>query len=294
MDSIKSPVVRQESKDSFLHCSVDQPENEAAVGRQEPAGRQEPDASPLPMSMPMVLQRRRVRDLESWVLFVDPGQAYDKEMDGANVIGLIKEGLQLVLAPNISKDGYKNGEKKSEVDENLKRNRPVVSWECDTDMGTSPYSKDISATIEDGYYRWTSSDDLSLGVVPFVRDGISYEIDFTCSPMTQRNQEFDTTRVVRRKVVGLTGRGDDRLHQFLRLVDHAAHCIPHPAHGYATTPVHQLFNEHTWYHYRGEGHTSPDVFGPDLVAPFDDTPSVIRAIRAVHNKDSEALMFTDE
>ena len=169
----------------------------------------------------MVLQRRRKRDLESWVRFVDLEQNFDGVTDGGNVdvVELMKDGLQLVFR-----------------------------------------SDQVLARQSKG------------GVQPRVGEDPE-----NIGGLTQTN-------------------GDARLAQFLSIQDHSAHSIKHPTHAYTTTPVHQLFNEHTWHRYRGDRPGTPDTsdMSSDLKSHFEDTPSVIRAIRAVHNKDPEALMCRDQ
>ena len=94
-----------------------------------------------------------------------------------------------------------------------------------------------------------------------------------------------------RKSILEIANGDGRLSQFLGEQGNVtARSVTHPTHGYATTPVHRLFNEHTWYRYQGEdgGKTL------DLTTPFADTQFVTHALNSVHSKDPKALMCEDQ
>ena len=85
--------------------------------------------------------------------------------------------------------------------------------------------------------------------------------------------------------------GDGRLSQFLGEQGNVtARSATHPTHGYATTPVHRLFNEHTWYRYQGEDGDKT----LDLATPFADTQFVTHALNSVHSKDPKALMCEDQ
>ena len=266
-------------------------------------GQQKSNGPPAALSLQRELEKTRGRDLESWVLF-DLGETIDSVSDDGKVevVEQMQDDVQLALVTGLSvlqpdfAPGL--GEEKPRDSDRRTVERPAVSWECETDGGTFAYDEDIAATIEDGYNRWISSNDLSHGTLPFTRAGISYEIDFTCSPMRQNrtDKKFDTTRLVHRKVVGVAGHGNDRLACFLQIQDPSAHSVRHPTHGYTTTPVHQLFNEHTWYRYQGDSPDTQDSYNisSKLRSHFDDTRSVIRAITTVHKKDREALMCEDQ
>ena len=81
----------------------------------------------------------------------------------------------------------------------------VVTWQCDTDNGAVDYDDCISAELENDYQqyqRWISSSK-KRSIVTFTRDGISYEIDFRCSPMKQKRTDgkYSTERTVQRNEV---------------------------------------------------------------------------------------------